>query len=972
MIITHGFELLHAQHLDELNTWARLYRHVQTGAQLLSMENDDENKCFGITFRTPPTDSTGIAHIMEHAVLAGSRKYPLKEPFIHLVKGSLKTFLNAMTYPDRTAYPVASTNLQDFYNLIDVYLDAVFYPLITPHHLHQEGWHYELEQPDAPLIFKGVVFNEMKGAYSSPDALLYKHSKQTLFPDNTYRFDSGGDPAKIPNLTYEQFQQFHATYYHPSNALIYFYGDDEPHERLRLMDAYLRDFQPIPVNGDVPLQPAFAEPRRFTFGYGIDPGSDVSKKSMVQVNWLLPENNDQVQLMGLDLLSDALIGSQASPLRKALVDSGLGDDVTGGGLGVGLRQMTFAVGLKGIATEDAGRVEELIFTTLEKLAAEGIDPDTVEAALNTTEFALRENNTGSFPRGLSLLFRALTTWIYNGDPLEPLAYERLLTALKLNLASDPEYLQKLIRTHLLDNSHRTVVLLTPDADYNGRLAATEQARLAAARAGMSETDLQAIIANTKELKARQEAPDDPAALAALPMLKLSDLDKNVKTIPIEVTEAQGAQFVYHDLFTNGIVYLDLALNMHTVPQELLPYVRLFGRALVEMGTETEDYVKLAQRIGRRTGGISPGALVSSQREQTESSAWFIVHGKATMEHAPELLAIVRDVLLTTRLDNQERFRQIVMKVRARVEASLVPSGSSYVATRLRAAFNEADWVDEQMGGITYLFFLRDLEKQIETAWPAVLEKLQAVRQHLLNRNTLIANVTLDAANWTLFQDQLQEFLAELPAAPVTPSVWTPSYDATHEGLTIPAQVNYVGKGANLYELGYRYHGSLAAITNFVRTGWLWDKVRMQGGAYGASVGFSKQSGVLTFTSYRDPNLLGTLDVYDQTAEVLRSLTLSHDELTQSIIGAVGTMDAYQLPDAKGYTSLVRYLLGETDEHRQQVRDELLGASVEHFRAFGTVLAEVAQQGRVVVLGAPGVIEAANATKNGWLKVQKVL
>lgn len=972
MTITHGFELVRQHEIPELNTLAHMLRHVQTGAQLLSMINDDENKSFGITFRTPPADSTGIAHIMEHAVLAGSRKYPLKEPFIHLVKGSLKTFLNAMTYPDRTAYPVASTNLQDFYNLVEVYLDAVFHPLITPHHLQQEGWHYELEAPDAPLTYKGVVFNEMKGAYSSPDALLYRYSKQTLFPDNAYGYDSGGDPAAIPDLTYEQFKRFHETYYHPSNAYIYFYGDDDPTERLRILDEYLRDFQPLAVNGHVALQTPFAAPKRFTFPYGADPGADATKKAMVQVNWLLPENTDQLLLMGLDLLSDALVGTQASPLRKALVDSGLGDDVTGGGLGVGLRQMTFAVGMKGIALEDADKVEQLIFATLEKLAAEGIDPDTVEAALNSTEFALRENNTGSFPRGLSLLFRALTTWLYGGDPLTPLAYEGLLAGLKQNLNSDPTYLQTLIRTHLLENTHRTTVILQPDAEYNQRLKQAEEERLAAARAQMSEHDLQRIMEEARELKQRQDAPDAPEALAALPMLKLDDLEKTVKTIPLNVWQEDGSQILLHDLFTNGIVYLNFGFNLRMLPQALLPYVSLFGRALVEMGTETEDYVKLAQRIGQKTGGIHPSSMVSALREQEEAAAWFFLNGKATVAQAGELLAIMRDVLLTVKLDNQERFRQIVLKTRARKEASLIPSGNSYVAERLRSSFNLADWVSEQMGGIDQLFFLRQLEREIDADWAGVLEKLEGVRRHLLNRNSVLANVTLDAANWASFEPQLRDLLASLSAAPAHHQPWTPTFDGANEGLTIPAQVNYVGKGANLYDLGYQFHGSVSVITNFIRTSWLWEKVRMQGGAYGATVGFSKQSGVFTFTSYRDPNLLNTLDVYDQTAEVLRTVELSDDELTKNIIGAIGAMDGYQLPDAKGYTSMMRYLLGETDAIRQQVRDEILGTTVKDFHQFAEVLAEVRQQGRVVVMGSPGAIESANSGKNGWLKVSKVM
>ena len=493
---THGFELLREEKINELNTLARLYRHVQTGAELLSLTNDDENKVFGVTFRTPPQDSTGIAHIMEHSVLCGSRKYPLKEPFVQLIKGSLKTFLNAMTYPDRTAYPVASTNVQDFYNLVDVYLDAVFHPLLTPHHLDQEGWHYELEKTDAPLIYKGVVFNEMKGAYSSPDNMLYRYSKQSLFPDNTYGYDSGGDPNEIPNLTYAQFKQFHATYYHPSNARLYFYGDDNPEERLRRLDEVLREFQPIHVNGDTALQAAFQTPKRFVYPYSVEAGSDFSKKTIVQLNWLLPEDSDPVLTFGLDLLSDAIIGTQASPLRKALMDSGLGEDVTGGGLGTGLRQMTFAVGMKGMRLEDADKLEQLILDTLTKLADEGIEPDMVEAALNTTEFHLRENNTGSYPRGLSLMMRALSSWLYDHDPLAPLAYEAPLAALKANL-QQPDYLQNLIRTYLLQNTHRTRVILQPDPEFNQRQEAAEKARLEAVRAHLGEAELQAFVQNTQ-------------------------------------------------------------------------------------------------------------------------------------------------------------------------------------------------------------------------------------------------------------------------------------------------------------------------------------------------------------------------------------------------------------------------------------------------------------------------------------------
>lgn len=959
MTTTHGFELVREEQIRELNARARLLRHVATGAQLLSIENEDENKVFGVSFRTPPTDSTGIAHILEHSVLGGSEKYPLKEPFVQLVKGSLNTFLNAFTSPDHTTYPVASTNLQDFYNLVDVYLDAVFHPLLTPHHLDQEGWHYELEDPAAPLTYKGVVFNEMKGVYSSADALLYRTTQQALFPDTVYGVDSGGDPAVIPDLTYDAFRRFHATYYHPSNAQFYFYGDDDPAERLRILDAVLSSYSANPVVAEIPLQPPFAEPRAVTGTFGVEAASDSSRKAMLLLNWGLPEVTDRSLLMAFSVLSYCLMGTQASPLRKALVDSGLGEDVIGGGFGGGLRQMTFSAGIKGIAADAAPQVESLILDTLATLAEQGFDPELVEAALNTIEFSLRENNTGSYPRGLSLFMRSLRAWTYGLDPIEPLGYETPLAVVKGRTAADPAFLRRLIRVYLLDNTHRLKVLLTPDPEHNQRLETAEKQRLAGARAAMTPEQIAGVIANTRSLKLRQETPDSPADLARLPMLKLADLDKQNKPIPREVIEREQGRVVYHDLFTNGIVYLRVGFDLHALPQPLLPYAEYFGKALLEMGTEREDYVKLSQRIGRKTGGIGYFTHVSPLLSSPEGTTWLFLSGKSTVAQAPEMLNILREMLLTVNLDNPQRFKQIVLKTKARMESSLVPGGHQYVGGRLRAAFSTAGWVEEQLDGIDSLFFVRSLAEQIDKDWPMVLAQLQAVKNLLVDRCGLLVDVTLDADNWQIFQPQLEEFIGSLPVGSGDRSLWTPGTLPDREGLAVPAQVNYVGKGARLYDLGYEYHGSIHVITNLVRTGWLWDQVRAKGGAYGAFCSFSKQSGVLTFLSYRDPNLLNTLAAYDATAEFLRSVEIDEGELTKNIIGAIRDIDAYQLPDAKGWSSLVRYLAGETDEVRQRMRDEVLSTTVADFRRFAGVLSAAASQARVVVLGSNDAIRTAN-------------
>lgn len=974
MTPAHGFELLEEQFIEEINTEARLYRHVKSGARLLSMANNDENKSFGITFRTPVSDSTGVPHIMEHAVLGGSQKYRVKEPFVELVKGSFKTFLNAMTASDWTTYPVASTNLQDFYNLVDVYLDAVFHPLITPNHLDQEGWHYELDNLDEPLRYKGVVFNEMKGAYSSPDNLLYRYSQQTLFPDNAYQHDSGGDPAEIPNLTYEQFRGFHETYYHPSNAYIFFYGDDPSDERLRLLSAYLDAYEAQEVDTAVALQSPFEQPRRLVFPYSVDKEADLSQKGYVRLNWALPEQKDPETWMALSILSYALMGTSAAPLYKALIDSGLGEDVTGGGFSMNLQQPTFSVGLKGIKLADVDAVETLVLETLQQLAADGFDPELVEAAVNTIEFNLRENNTGSFPRGLALMFRSLLGWMYDNDPLKPLQFEAPLTAVKIQLAADDGYLQTMIHRFLLDNPHRVTLVLEPDPDLAERLETAEKERLAAVKARLNEQQLQSVIDRTQELRELQGKVDDPAELAKIPRLTLDDLEKEVKPIPLTVSEQDGATILYHDLFTNGIVYLDVAFNAHVLPSRLLPYLKLFGRSLLEIGTETEDFVKLSQRIGRKTGGLYPTTSISNKHDAADASAQLFLRGKATMAQTADLLAILQDVLLTVQLDNPERFRQMVLEAKASLEAALVPRGHVYVNTRLRSHFSEGGWAAEQVGGIAYLFFLRELADAVAHDWPAVLAQLEEMRRLLISRNGLTCNVTLDAENWAVFKPQLDAFMGALPDAPVQDVVWDWQADggtAVSEGLTIPAQVNYVGKGTRIYDLGYTHHGSINVINNYLRTSYLWEKIRVQGGAYGAFVTFGSHSGVYSYLSYRDPNLQGTLANYDGTPAFLRR-EIHADELVKSIIGAISSMDGYQLPDAKGYTSMIRYLTGVTDDYRQQVRDEILGTTPADFTALADVLERIVDQGTVAVLGSADAIKAANAALENSLHVTKVM
>jgi Zn-dependent M16 (insulinase) family peptidase len=973
MTTLHGFELLRERELPEAGSTARLYRHAPTGAELLSLINDDENKVFGVSFRTPPSDSTGVAHILEHSVLCGSRKYPVKEPFVELIKGSLNTFLNAFTYPDKTCYPVASQNLQDFYNLIDVYLDAVFHPLLAPHTFAQEGWHYELDAVDAPIVYKGVVFNEMKGAYSSPEAILGRWSQQSLFPDTTYGVDSGGDPKHIPDLTYAGLKSFHARYYHPSNARLFFHGDDDPTERLRLLDAWLSAFERIAVDSAVALQPRFAEPRRSELTFVAPEDERAARKSMVTVNWMFGEVADVETALALAILDHILIGTPASPLRKALIDSGLGEAPVGHGLDDDLRQPAFSIGLKGVEAADVEKVEPLVLDVLRGLAAHGIDRLTVDASLNTTEFRLRENNTGSFPRGIALMLRALKTWLYDRDPIAPLAFADPLAAIKARLAAGERTFEDLIGRNFLDNRHRTTVLLRPDPSEAAREAAEERGQLDAGRASMTAADLEAAVADTRTLKRLQETPDPPEALATIPSLTLADLPRREKQIPLEEGRTQDTAVLYHDLATAGIVYLDLAFDLHRLPAALLPFVGLFARALLETGAGGEDFVALSQRIGRSTGGIATRKWTSATRGSATGSARLLLRAKAMPEKTGELLAILRDVLLAARLDNRERIQQLVVEERASQEAQLTQRGVSYVDLRLRANLHEAGWAAEQMEGISGLRFMRALADRLESDWDSVRGDLEHMRTILIDRAAMVVNVTTDAGNWRRFEPELAAFLATLPLSGVAaPAAWTVGQGPRFEGLTVPAKVNYVGKGGDLYRLGYRENGAALVITNHVSSTWLWDKIRVQGGAYGGRLLFDRLSGGVRFLSWRDPNLLATLDVYDRTGEYLRGASLGESEVTRGVIGTIGDLDQHQLPDAKGLASMLRRLSGDSDESRQRMREEVLSTKAADFRRFAEVLAEVASQGQVTVLGSATAIEAANRERPGFLQVSQLL
>ncbi|MEN6499186.1 MAG: insulinase family protein [Rectinema sp.] len=988
-----SFVLQKETSVPELDSVLRLYRHEPTGARLLSVINKDENKVFGITFRTPPSRSDGVAHIIEHSVLCGSRKYPVKEPFVELMKGSLNTFLNAMTYPDKTCYPVASANLKDFYNLIDVYLDAVFYPNLTEHTFMQEGWHYEVDPATKKLSYKGVVFNEMKGAYSDPDDMHDDLCRRSLYPDTPYGLDSGGDPLEIPALSYEEFLRFHARYYHPANSFIFFYGDDDPDTRLAIMEDWLAPFGRATIESLPAAQPGFLKPRHLEYKYQASDQDEA--KAYTAVNWALYEHGDPELSMKTAILFHILTGTPASPLRKALIESGLGEDLAGFGFSEELRQTAFSIGLKGVDPATTAEVENLIFSTLEQLARDGIDADTIAASINTLEFALREKNTGRFPRGLAIMLDALNDWLYDHDPIAAIAFAGPFEKVKKAAAENPRLFSELIDTLLLRNMHRTTVVLLPSTDAAKEREEKEKAMLAQARATFGPQELQEIEKTVERLKALQNTPDSPEALATIPVLSLDDIPKQAPVLPSEPlnlglgtnalplrdpkgdTEA-GLAAYYHDLATNGILYLDLGFDFGALDSKLLPYVSLLGRFLLEMGTEKENFVQLIQRIGMHTGGIRSTSVCATSWKGQRPAPWFFLRAKALPEKADFLVDILGDVLARARFDDRERVRQIVLEEKAQAEAMLVPASARIVGLRLRSRFNVADWASERLYGIEHLFFLRDLARRVEEDWPSVLADMERLRIALIDRGNLIVNVTADRATLAASADAVGRLVDSLLARHVSygvgesavnagagtswiddalaacgPSVLRPGL----ETLELPTQVNSVGMVLPLQDLN-QAAGAVYVASKYLDAVYLWGQVRVMGGAYGGYSSLDLASSLLVLLSYRDPNLERTIEVYRKVSNYLKSAVVSNEEIHRAIIGTIGEVDAYQLPDAKGFNALLNELTGYTQEVRQTIRDQILATDADDFRRLGEMIEEAMQRSMMVALSAPERIDKA--------------
>lgn len=957
------FTLVEERSMAEVNGTARFYRHNATGAQIVSVTNDDENKVFGVTFRTPPKNSTGVAHILEHSVLCGSKKYPTKEPFLVLLQSSLQSFLNAFTFPDKTCYPVASANLQDFYNLIDVYIDAVFHPIISENIFRQEGWHLEAETSDGPWLYKGVVYNEMKGVYSSPDSRLSEESQHAIFPDTLYSLDSGGRPDEIPSLSYEEFRDFHSRYYHPSNSRFFFWGDDPEEERLAIVARALAGKGHCDVDSSISLQPAFAAPTRVTRAYPAEKGA----KCLFTVNWLTGKRGDLERTLTLEMLQHILEGMPGSPLRRALISSGLGEDTTGDGLQMDLAQTSYSTGLKGVAEEDLPRAEELIFSTLKELAEKGIDKSLVEAAVNTVEFSYRESNTGNFPQGLAAMLQCLATWLYDENPLDSLAWEKPLASIKERLAKGDPVFEEAIRTLFLENPSRATVVLTPDEGLAARIEEEEAARVSAAQAAMSLKEREEVVRITRELQKAQATPDTPEALASIPSLGLGDLPSHNRLTQRAIQETSDFTMVGHELPTRGVAYMNLLIPLPKLPVRLVPSLSLFLRTFRDVGTARRDYTELGALIAAKTGGLG-ASLTMVNHTDGNLRCYLNLAGKAVSSKVQDLFDILNEILLEPIKDKDvlsQRLKEMLLEDKAGLEQDLVASGHKAASTRVLTHFSPAAVIGEAMDGIHYLNTLRSRLDNWDTALPQLLEDLDELRRLLVVARPGVVHCVGSTDDMENVARLAEHVWHALPGGARVDGTQCISLAAPvgAEVFATPSQVNYVAKGCNLKALGYSYHGSAAVIMRHLARSYLWEQVRVLGGAYGAFCSLDRTSGNFVCSSYRDPNVEKTVAVYDSMADYLAGISLTREDLTRAIVGTIGDLDLYRLPEARGAYSLGRWLAGESDEALQALREEILSTTNDDFRAFAPILKEAASKGETCVIG--GANAARAAEEKGW-------
>lgn len=952
-----AYEIIREENLSDIRSAGYLLRHKKTGARVMLIENDDENKVFNIAFRTPPKNSTGVAHILEHSVLCGSREFPLKDPFVELVKGSLNTFLNAMTYPDKTCYPVASCNDQDFQNLMHVYLDAVFYPNIYKKEeiFRQEGWSYQLEDTEGPLKYNGVVYNEMKGAFSSPDEVLEREIMNSLFPDTPYGCESGGDPNHIPELSYEEFLEFHKTYYHPSNSYIYLYGNMDMAEKLEFIDEhYLSAFDKLEVDSALPLQPAFTERKELQLEYPVAESENEEGNAYLAYSTVIGDASDELTAMAFEVLDYALLSAPGAPLKQALLDAQIGMDVYGS-YDDGILQPYFDIVAKGTDPDKKEKFVEIIRTTLEDIVKNGIDKKALKAGINYMEFRYREADFSAWPKGLMYGLDIFGSWLYSDE--KAFSHVKLIPVFeKLKALSGERYFEDLIQKYLLDNPHGSVITLVPSKGLAARREKALEEQLQAKLEKMTQEEKETLVEKTKALVEYQEAEEEPGSEKCIPMLKREDIKKEAAGFTNEELDVSGSLFLYHEVPTNGISYLDLMFDLKNLDPEDVPYLGLLKSVLGFVDTAHFSYGELSNEINAETGGISCGVEVFDRADSTEEyKAVFSVRGKVMYPRIDVLFRMIREILNTSKLDDGKRLYEIIARVKSRAQANLVSAGHSTAVLRGASYSSPMAAFQDEMAGVGYYQFIEKLEKEFDSRKEELVKKLTALMTEILRPELLCVSYTGERESLDTVMKQVKALKDTLHTEAAEASSKPMSCEKKNEGFTTSGQVQYVARTGNFRKKGYEYTGALDILKVALSYDYLWMNLRVKGGAYGCMSGF-KRSGESYFVSYRDPHLKRTLEVYEGIPEYVRTFQADEREMTKYIIGTISGKDVPRTPQMQGSISKTAYFCGITEEMMQKERDQILNADVEDIRNLAPLVEAILSDDAVCVVGSETAIE----------------
>ncbi len=942
-----GFKLVEKRFVEEVNAECYYFKHEKSGARLFKIAAEDPNKLFNIAFQTTPQNDCGTPHIMEHSVLNGSKHFPVKSPFDVLMKGSLNTFLNAMTGSDFTTYPVASMNDKDYFNLMHVYLDAVFYPnVLTDKRIFmQEGWHHELDDTNSEVTYKGVVYNEMKGAFSSPEREVGYQVYKALFPDNTYGVSSGGYPTEIPKLTYEDFVDFHKKYYHPSNSFILLYGNGDLNKELEFINSeYLSKFDRSDSEITIPIQKPFTAMKEQEKTYPFPEGSDTNNQSFLNLSIVVGQSTDRALCMAMDVLSDALVNHESGPIRLALQEAGIGQDVSAH-FNEAL-QNVFEIQVRNANPEDRDKFKEIVFNTLKKASKQGIDKKTVEGIINRIEFNLKEGDTPQ--KGMMYLSMNYQGWMFADDPYLGLEYNEPLSSVKKSLNTN--MLEELIEMYLIGNPHALLTVLKPEPGLQTELTASTDKELAEYKESLSKDDQEKLVKTTKELKEYQKEEDTPEALATIPMLKLSDISPEVEWYNVKENNTENIKVLQYEEFTNNIIYSRLYFDLRTIPQELIPYANLLSTLVSKLNTENFSYGELDNELNINTGGFS--AFVSTYSENNSDDKVipkFVISAKATEEKTDTLFKLTTEILTNSIFNDTERLKSLLVRHQAQVEAGVKNNGVNVALTRTSSYFSNSGMFNELTGGLEYYRFITGITQNFDKDKDVVIANLENTASLLFNKNNMLAAVTCSNENYQAFTNALKILISGIPDNPVNQTEWKFDLENLNEGLEASSKVQYVIKGYDFKKLGFEWNGTMRVLKQILSTDYLQTQIRVLGGAYGGFCGFSP-SGQAYFASYRDPNLKETLENYDKTPEFLHNFKADEKTMTRFIIGTIAGMDSPLTASQKGATAFARYIRKDTHEQLKAERAQVLSTTDADIRVMEEMVQSVLKQNVICVYG----------------------